>query len=409
MPAGRIPEMHEFLYRDRTHLAVYAMAMYGLAVEKLQDREKLAMIVQNIGQFLQQDDENQTAWLNLPQDNWWWCWYGSEYEAQAYYLKLLSRTDPKGEVARRLVKYLLNNRKHATYWNSTRDTAVWIEAFADFLKASGEAKPEMTVEVWYDGQLQKAVEITPATLFTFDNRFVLEGEAVKDGPHTVELEKKGTGPLYYNGYLTNFTLEDPITKAGLEVKVQRKYYLLEKADKTVKAAGSRGQAVDQKVEKYDAQELKDLAVLQSGDLVEIELEIASKNDYEYLVFEDMKPAGFEPVQTCQRLQRQRPGGLHGVSRQPGGLLRPQPGPRQPQRELPHAGRDSRQIQRPAGEGLGNVRPGVESELRRDQASGPRLNPPARKKALPCTFSRCFCAPSLDHLRPRPHRSIPRPG
>jgi len=35
--------------------------------------------------------------------------------------------------------------------------------------------------------------------------------------------------------------------------------------------------------------------LKSGDLVEIELEIDSKNDYEYLVFEDMKPAGFEPV------------------------------------------------------------------------------------------------------------------
>ena len=38
-------------------------------------------------------------------------------------------------------------------------------------------------------------------------------------------------------------------------------------------------------------------MLKSGDLVEIELEIASKNDYEYLVFEDMKPAGFEPVET----------------------------------------------------------------------------------------------------------------
>ena len=33
------------------------------------------------------------------------------------------------------------------------------------------------------------------------------------------------------------------------------------------------------------------AVLKSGDLVEVELEIASKNDYEYIVFEDMKPAG----------------------------------------------------------------------------------------------------------------------
>lgn len=38
-----------------------------------------------------------------------------------------------------------------------------------------------------------------------------------------------------------------------------------------------------------------MAELKSGDLVEIELEIESKNDYEYLIFEDMKAAGFEPV------------------------------------------------------------------------------------------------------------------
>jgi len=288
-------QMHEFLYRDRTKLAVYSLAMYGLAVDKLGDREKLDMVLRNIGQFVVQDNENQTAWLNLPESGYWWYWYGSEYEAHAYYLKLLARTDPKGELASRLVKYLLNNRKHATYWNSTRDTAVCIEAMADYLRASGEEKPEMTVEVWLDGQLHKAVEITPATLFSFDNKLVLEGEAVKDGPHTVELKRRGRGPVYFNGYLTNFTLEDFIAKAGLEVKVERKYYRLKKADKTEKVAGSRGQVIGQRVEKYQREELPNLAMLTSGELVEIELEIASKNDYEYLVFEDMKPAGFEPV------------------------------------------------------------------------------------------------------------------
>jgi uncharacterized protein YfaS (alpha-2-macroglobulin family) len=287
-------DMHEFLYRDRTKLSVYAMAMYGIAVEKLDDKEKLDMVLQNIGQYVQQDDENQTAWLKLPQ-GYWWCWYGSEYEAHAYYLKLLAKTDPKGDLASRIVKYLLNNRKNATYWNSTRDTALCLEAFADFIRASGEDKPEMTVEVYYDGKLQKAVEITPQNLFSFDNKFVLEGEAVAAGKHAVEFKKKGSGPLYYNGYATNFTLEDFIAKAGLEIKVDRKYYKLVKADKTEKVAGSRGQAVDQKVEKYDRVEIKNDEVLKSGDLVEIELAIDSKNDYEYLIFEDMKPAGFEPV------------------------------------------------------------------------------------------------------------------
>jgi uncharacterized protein YfaS (alpha-2-macroglobulin family) len=287
-------EMREFLYRDRTKLAVYGMAMFGVALEKQGQKQMLDMVMQNIGQYVQQDDENQTAWLKMPSEGWWY-WWGSEYEAHAYYLKLLARTDPKGPLAPRLVKYLLNNRKHATYWNSTRDTALVVEAMADFLRASGESKPEMTVEVWFDGQLQKAVEITPATLFTFDNTFLLEGTKVTDGEHQIELKRKGGGPLYYNAYLTNFTLEDPIQAAGLEIKVQRKYYRLKPVEKSVKTAGARGQAVDQRVEKFEREELADLATLKSGELVEIELEIDSKNDYEYLIFEDMKPAGFEPV------------------------------------------------------------------------------------------------------------------
>ena len=41
-------EMRDFLYRDRTHLAVYAMAMFGLALDKQGDKEKLAMILRNI-------------------------------------------------------------------------------------------------------------------------------------------------------------------------------------------------------------------------------------------------------------------------------------------------------------------------------------------------------------------------
>jgi uncharacterized protein YfaS (alpha-2-macroglobulin family) len=82
----------------------------------------------------------------------------------------------------------------------------------------------------------------------------------------------------------------------LEVKVNRKVYKLTPEDKTTKVAGARGQAVDQKVEKYTRAELGNLDSLKSGDLVEVELEIESKNDYEYLVFEDMKAAGFEPVE-----------------------------------------------------------------------------------------------------------------
>ncbi|MBT8372355.1 MAG: alpha-2-macroglobulin, partial [Deltaproteobacteria bacterium] len=289
-------QMRTYLYRDRNRLAVYAKAMFAMALHKLEDTEKLGMILQNIEQYLVQDDENQTAYLNLPNSSYWWYWYGSEYEAHGYYLKLLSRIKPHSKTASRLVKYLLNNRKHATYWKSTRDTAIIVEAFAEYLNASGEDRPDMVLDIYFDGSKKKTVKITAENLFTFDNRFVLEGRDIATGTHKLTLKKTGNGPIYFNAYLDFFTLEDFITREGLEIKVQRKVYRLKGVPKKIKDAGSRGQVVDRQVEKYEREALENLSTVKSGELVEIELEIESKNDYEYLVFEDLKAAGFEPLE-----------------------------------------------------------------------------------------------------------------
>ncbi len=300
-------EMRKYLYRDRLSLSVYSMAVLGIACHNAGDIEKRDMLIQNISQYLVKDDENQSAWLKLPAGHYWWCWYGSENEAMAWYLKLLCLTDPKGKTPSRLVKYLLNNRRHGTYWNSTRDTAYCVEAFADYIKASGEDSPDMTVEIVIDGKVVKSVKIDKSNLFTFDNKLVMEGQAVTTGEHEITIRRKGTGAVYFNAYLTNFTLQDPISKAGLEIKVTRKYYKLVPVKKTVKMAGSRGQAVDQRVEKYERIELpspfdgksdvsQKMPMVKSGDIVEIELTIESKNDYEYIMLEDMKAAGFEPVE-----------------------------------------------------------------------------------------------------------------
>lgn len=290
-------EMESFLYRDRQNLTLYALAMYGLSLEKSGSKDRLEMVLRNLSQFVVVDDENDTAYLRLPNEGYWWFWYGSEIEANAYYLKLLAKTNPKGDVAPKLVKYLLNNRKNATYWNSTRDSAIAIEAMADYLDASGETKPDLTVEVHYDGEKQHEVHVTGENLFSFDNAVTIVGDAVEAGEHTVTLRKKGEGPLYWNAYVNVFTQEDFIQAAGLEVKVDRKIYkLTRKEDATAIRRGSRGQTVEGAVEAYDRTELANGDTLESGELIEIELVVESKNDYEYLAFEDMKAAGFEPVE-----------------------------------------------------------------------------------------------------------------
>ena len=286
--------MLEYLLRDRAKLAPAGLAQLGLGLQKLGRREDLTAVLRNLEQYLVEDAENQTAWLKLPGDSWWH-WWGSETETLAAYLKLLARTEPKGARAAALAKYLLNNRKHASYWNSTRDTALAVEALAEFLRASGEDRPDLTVEVLLDGAVKKSVRVTADELFTFDNTYVLEGAALGAGKHTLELRRKGKGPLYANAALSYFTLEEFITKAGLEVKVERAVYKLVRSDRDATVSGSRGQAVRQRTERYERVALHDGDALASGDLVEIELRIDSKNDYEYLIVEDFKAAGLEPV------------------------------------------------------------------------------------------------------------------
>jgi len=81
----------------------------------------------------------------------------------------------------------------------------------------------------------------------------------------------------------------------LEVKVDRAYYKLERIEATENTARTKGQVIGHKVEKYKRIPLKSGDMLVSGDLVEVELHIHSKNDYEYLMFNDWKPAGLEAV------------------------------------------------------------------------------------------------------------------
>jgi hypothetical protein len=291
---GRDSEpMLAFLHRDRVDLPVYAMSLLGLEHHRKGDESRRDEVMKMISQFLKRDAENQTAYLELKNTNYWWFWYGSDVEAHAWYLKLLAAVKPNDADTRGLVKYLVNNRKNATYWESTRDTAFAVEAIAAYFKASGEDAPEMEVEVAMDGKVLKNIRITRDNLFDFDGTVTLSGEAITTGKHRIELRKKGKGTLYANAYLEVFTLEDKLRAAGLEVKVQRRISKLVALEKETEVPDASGRVVKQQAERFRREPLADGAILKSGERIEVELVLESKNDYEYLLFSDAKAAGFE--------------------------------------------------------------------------------------------------------------------
>ena len=171
-----------------------------------------------------------------------------------------------------------------------------MEALADYLRASGENETEMEVEVLLDGKSIKTVKISKENLFSYDGVMTVAGDVLGTGKHKVELRRSGKGALYANVYLTVFSKEDFLRKAGLEVKLQRSYYKLVPVKASENVAGSRGQALQQRRQKFKRMKLEQGDEVASGDLIEVELSIESKNDYSYLVFEDWKAAGLEAVE-----------------------------------------------------------------------------------------------------------------
>jgi uncharacterized protein YfaS (alpha-2-macroglobulin family) len=286
----------ERLFKDRDLLNLYGKALLSMTLANLGDEQRARLVLQNIMQFKEENAETDIAWFRTPEQGWWY-WWNNDIETNAWILRAIIRLEPKSEVAPRLVKWLLENRRNGYYWRSTRDTTLCVAAMSDFVVATGEGRPDYTLTLDYDnGAIVKKVKINKDNFFTYDNRFVLEGAALTGGKHTLKITKEGPGALYYSTYLTYFTRERNITASGLQLKLDRRYYKLVQIPYEVEVEGAGGQKLKEKRLRYERVELKSGDQVDSGDLIQVELAVKSDNNYTYLCFEDMKPAGCEPVE-----------------------------------------------------------------------------------------------------------------
>jgi len=197
------------IYEQRGELNNYGRALLALALHSEQRTDEAKTVLRNILQFVERDDSNETAWVRTPTE-YWWFWWNNDIEANAWALKALATIDPQNDLAPRLVKWLLNNRRNGYYWRSTRDTALVIAAMTDFMRATGEAAPDYSLTVSVDGRPMKEIKLTKENFFTFDNQLLLHGLQLKPGPHKVTLAKQGKGALYYSAYLSYFTKEEDV-------------------------------------------------------------------------------------------------------------------------------------------------------------------------------------------------------
>jgi alpha-2-macroglobulin len=128
-------------------------------------------------------------------------------------------------------------------------------------------------------------QITAEDALSAPSKFEVSREFIKDGANEITIRRtNGTGPIYFSAQAKFFSLEEPIAPAGNEIFVRRQYFKLVNHPTLLKGF------VSERVPLNDGDTVK------SGERVEVVLTIEGKNNYEYLLFEDLKPGGLEAVQ-----------------------------------------------------------------------------------------------------------------
>lgn len=243
-------------------------------------------MLRNLRQFVERDEENETAWLRPPAQGWW-TWYENDVETNAWLLRALLAIEPQSDLAPRVVKWLVQNRAGGRHWRSTRDTALAIAAVAEFVRVSGEESPDFTAIVTLDDGPPRELRVNRSGLFGEAERVEISGARLKPGRHTVTLTKLGRGALSYAASLEFFTREADIPGTGGDLAIEREYFRL--VPRSGDTSGKGGADFER------------IALLQgeavaSGEQIEVVLRLQAKNTYDFLAFEDRKPAGCEPVE-----------------------------------------------------------------------------------------------------------------
>ena len=289
----------ENLWNNRDKLNAYTRALVALAAHDFGYNDRARTLIENLQNGVKLDLQPDTSVVqrgaqssdpsvmgtaHWGEDGIFWRWSDGGVEATSFALRALLAIDPKNKLVEPVTNWLIKNRRGAQ-WSNTRDTAIVVLTLNEYLRTSREIQPSMSYEILVNGSSVASKEISAADALSAPSTFAISSELIRDGQNEVTIQRKsGSGPIYFSARAEFFSEEEPLTPAGNEIFVRRQYFKLVNHPTLLKGF------VSERVPLNDGETVK------SGDRVEVVLTIEAKNNYEYLLFEDLKPGGLEAVQ-----------------------------------------------------------------------------------------------------------------
>lgn len=287
----------ENLWRNRSKLNAYTRALLALAVHHYGHSKKAKILIRNLENGVKKDDTPDTSVIqrggqkshkaalgtaHWGEDGIYWRWSDGGVEATAFALRALLAIDPKNKLIEPVTNWLIKNRR-GSHWSNTRDTAIVVLAMNDYLRVSGELDADLEYELIVNGKSVAKTKVED--VLSAPSRYVIDPKLIRDGANDIRVVRRGgKGPIYFAVQAKFFSLEDPILPAGNEIFLRRQYHKME------------GRPTLLKGYVYEKTPLNEGDSVTSGERVETVITIETKNNYEYLVIEDLKPAGLEAVQ-----------------------------------------------------------------------------------------------------------------
>ncbi len=264
----------ELVWKARPRMSTYGLAFLGLALDRLKDPRAIE-VAQEVEAAAKQN-ESEAWWpgdrdplLDFPND--------ITPETTSYVLKLLARTRPNSPLLPKAATWLVLHKDQGQWWNSTKQTAMVIYGMIDYLMASGELKPAISVSVRVNGKevMEKNFGEGDVTALAPQVIQLPAGES-----NEVEVKVSGTGRVYWNAQAKYFTdVEERGPGEGAPMRVTREYYRLAPREN----AG---------VTTYSLEPLS--GDIRPGDSIAVLVNVNAK-DRKYVLIEDPIPAGMEIV------------------------------------------------------------------------------------------------------------------
>jgi uncharacterized protein YfaS (alpha-2-macroglobulin family) len=283
------------VWSHRERLSAYSRALLALAAHDFGATERAKILIRNLEDGVKVDrspDESRVAatgnrstaetigTAHWGADGSWWRWWESPVETTGFALQALVAIDPQNRLVEPVMNWLVKNRRGAQ-WNNTRDTAIALIGLNDYLRTSGELGGDVSYELTVNGRAIASKTISARDVLNAPAAFAIDASLIRDN-NEIRIHRRG-GALYFAAEARFVSLEEPVKAAGNELFVRREYVRLAPKPTLLKGVV------------YEKVPLEDGATIDSGDRVEVVVTIETKNDYEYLLFEDLKPAGFEAV------------------------------------------------------------------------------------------------------------------